>query len=315
MFNIKQKGVPHINRSEAILDSNNMVNNPIKVMEKYRKKAGNTFTLYFGGVQPTIVTADPDFIQYVLKTNNTNYNKSSIQVKRMGEFQGIGLLNSHGPYWFQQRRLLSMGFKRSHLSSILPMQIDVMNQFLVQFEKKSKKGAIDIHNEMVHFTLRSVGKSLFGNTMKERDIARLGETVSEIQEFIVKQIVKPYMIPWFRVSGQTEKYQKLRREGDQLVLEYVKKRRKEGVKELDMLTKILSTPYKDTDKYMTDKQISIEILQLLIAGNETSSNAISWSFYLLAKHPAFIKEIREEIQAVFGQGKLTTWAFLKCKEP
>ena len=142
----------------SLLDTTTMVKNPIAIFEKYRKKFGQTFEFRFGGIKKTIVTADPDFLKYILKDNNDNYQKSHIQVKRFVEFQGIGLTNSHGDYWKRQRELLSMGFNRSRLSEILPIQLQVLNDFMVDFDKAAISGTVEMHDQMVKFTLRSVGK-------------------------------------------------------------------------------------------------------------------------------------------------------------
>ena len=40
---------------------------------------------------------------------------------------------------------------------------------------------------------------------------------------------------------------------------------------------------------MSEAQVLIESLQLMVAGNETSSNALTWIFYLLARHPRYIR--------------------------
>ena len=54
--------------------------------------------------------------------------------------------------------------------------------------------------------------------------------------------------------------------------------------------------YEDTGEGMNDMQVLSESMQLLVAGHETSSNAISWTLYLLSKHPESIEKIRNEIQ-------------------
>ena len=259
-----------------------MVQNPIEVIEKYRRKLGPTFTFYFGGMRRTIISADPQFIQHVLKDNQANYHKSDIQVERMGEFQGQGLLNSHGDHWLKQRRYLSMGFRRSRLKELWPLQSEVLNQFMEHFTDKAEKQPIDIREHMMKFTLRTVGKSLFGRSMQDKELNELGEAISQIQAFIVRQIVQPYKIPWFRISGQTEQFQTKRREADQIVRNYVQKRRQHGDRELDLLQQIIDTPYRDDAQYMDDEQTIVELLQLLVAGNETSSNTLSWACYLLA---------------------------------
>ena len=295
---------PQVSLKESLMDSKEMVKNPIHIFEKYRKKLGPTFSFYFGGTKNTIVTADPDLLQHVLKDNNSNYHKSHIQVKRFVEFQGEGLTNSHDDYWLRQRKLLSMGFTRSRLTQILPIQLQVLNDFLIDFEKEVVNGPVDIHNQMVRFTLRSVGKSLFGSQMKEEELEKFANAITKIQAYVVLKVVQPYLIPWLIISGQNRRYHKMRKEADQIIVDYVNKRRKEGSMESDILQLILETPYKDTGEFMNDDTVMIEILQLLVAGNETSTNAASWTFYLLAKHPDYQTKIREEIEATFGEKEI-----------
>ena len=79
-----------------------MARNPVQVLSRYNKIFGDTFRLYLGGLKEAIVTIDPAVIQHVLKTNAENYQKSEIQVKRMGHFLGKGLLTTHGEAWRTQ---------------------------------------------------------------------------------------------------------------------------------------------------------------------------------------------------------------------
>ncbi len=289
---------------ESFVDTLEMVKNPVEVFEKYRKELGPTFIFNFGGFRKTIVTADPHFIKYILKDNNDNYHKSHIQVKRFVEFQGEGLTNSHGDYWLRQRKLLSMGFTRSRLTEILPIQIKVLNDFMSDFDLEVSKGAVDIHDQMVKFTLRSVGKSLFGSQLKKEELDMFASTIAEIQGFITKKVVQPYLMPWFAVSGQNRKYQRMRKKGDQIIMNYVEKRRRTEDSESDILQLMLTRPYKDTGQLMSDETVKIEILQLLVAGNETSTTAATWAFYMLAKHPEHIARIRAEIKTVFADNDI-----------
>lgn len=293
-----------ISNIESFLDTKTMVKNPIAIFEKYRKKLGPTFEFRFGGLRKTIVTADPDFLKYILKDNNDNYHKSHIQVKRFVEFQGVGLTNSHGDYWKRQRELLSMGFSINRLNEILPIQLQVLKDFMVDFDKAVEKGTVEMHNQMVKFTLRSVGKSLFGSQMHENELEDFADAIAEIQSFVVKKVVQPYLFPWYAISGQNKKYQNMRLAADQIVKNYVEKRRKDIGTESDILQLILETPYKDNGEFMDDETVMVEILQLLVAGNETSTTAASWTFYLLAKHPEHIAPIRAEIDSIFGEGEI-----------
>ena len=201
---------PKISPVESLLDTRVMVKNPIEVFEAYRKRLGPTFEFNFGGFRKTIVTGDPDLLKHVLKDNNDNYHKSHIQVKRFVEFQGVGLTNSHGDYWRRQRDLLSSGFTRARLSDIFPIQHDVLRDFMEQFDEKAAAGPVEIHDQMVRFTLRAVGNSLFASQMKEAELEAFAAAIAEIQKFVVRKVVQPYLFPWFAISGQNKKYQDMR---------------------------------------------------------------------------------------------------------
>lgn len=304
MFDGRISNAPHVPRGRALMDSRAMVRNPVAVFEKYRARLGPTFTVHFGGVKPAVVSTDPVVVEHVLRGNRDNYEKSDIQVERMVEFQGRGLVNIHGEAWMRQRKLLAQGFKRSHLTKLLPMQQDVLQELMSGFDHDAQQGPVDVHQQMVRFTLRLVGRSLFGQSMRDEELEQIGETISAIQAFILRQIVQPWKIPWFRFSGLTEKHQQLRRDGDAIALRHIRARLKQGLGDNDFLRILLETPYHDTGKVMGEPLVLIESLQLLVAGNETSSNALTWIFYLLARHPKHILEIRDEVAAVIGENAI-----------
>ena len=304
MFDGRISNVPHVPRSRALMDSRAMVRNPVAVFEKYRARLGPTFTVHFGGVKPAVVSTDPVVVEHVLRGNRDNYEKSDIQVERMVEFQGRGLVNIHGEAWMRQRKLLAQGFKRNHLTKLLPMQQDVLQELMSGFDHDAQQGPVDVHQQMVRFTLRLVGRSLFGQSMRDEELEQIGETISAIQAFILRQIVQPWKIPWFRFSGLAEKHQQLRRDGDAIALRHIRARLKQGLGDNDFLRILLETPYHDTGKVMGEPLVLIESLQLLVAGNETSSNALTWIFYLLARHPKHILEIRDEVAAVIGENAI-----------
>jgi len=304
MFPGRVTNAPHIPRLRAIRDARAMTRDPIAVFETYRAELGPTFGVHFGGVRPAVVTTDPTLIEHVLRGNRHNFEKSDIQVERMVEFQGRGLVNIHGDEWMRQRKLLAQGFKPNHLAKLLPIQQDVLGELLRDFDHAVQQGPVDIHQQMVRFTLRLVGRSLFGRSMRDAELDRLGVIIEQIQEFVLRQIVHPWKIPWFRLSGQTAHYQRLRREGDVIVLQYICAWIRDGLGDTDFLRIVLETPYHDTGQTMGEPLALIETLQMLVAGNETSSNALTWVLYLLAQHPQHRADVRDEVRAVVGSGPL-----------
>lgn len=291
---------PYVPRLRAVLDSRGMARNPVAVFERYRSGLGATFTTHFGGVRPAVVSSDPVLIEHVLRVNRENYRKSYIQVERMVEFQGQGLVNIHGEAWMRQRRLIAQGFRPNHLARLLPVQHGVLEELLREFDEEARAGPINVYEQMVRFTLRLVGRAIFGHTLRREELEQIGETISTVQAFILRQVVQPYRIPWFRLTGVSARHQRLRRDAEAIVLRHIRARMAEGMGDTDFLRILLEVPYHDTGVPMGEALALVESLQLLVAGNETSSNALTWILYLLARHPEHILAIRDETEAVIG---------------
>src|SRR5579863_3975790 len=263
--------VPVVSRFRSFMDSRGMASNPVQVLTKYTELHGETFRFYFGGVKEAIVTTNPVVIQHVLKTNSENYQKSEIQVKRMGHFLGKGLLTTEGEPWRTQRRLIQSGFERKQLEVLSSIMQDSLAESLRDFDRESRIGPVDIYPLMMKITFAMVGKSLFGARLKEEDIDLISLAISAVQEFMVRQTIQPYLNPWFAVSGELRRHWELRSRAFGVLDEYLQRRRKEAPGD-DLLQILMDARYSD-GQGMPDELVLSESMQLLVAGHETSSNA------------------------------------------
>src|SRR5579862_8552026 len=269
--------IPVVSRLRCFADSRAMARNPVQILSRYNETFGDTFWIRIGGLKEAMVTIDPAVIQHVLKTNAENYQKSEIQVKRMGHFLGKGLLTTHGEAWRTQRRLIQTGFDRKQLDALSAIMQDSLGESLRDFDKQARSGPVDIY--------------------------LVSHTICTVQEFIVRQTLQPYLNPWFAVSGQLRKHEDMRTRADAVLLQYIKKRRNEAPGH-DLLQTLMDARYSD-GQGMPDELILSESMQLLVAGHETSSNALSWLLYLLSSRPDCLERVRQEFDFVLGEAPLT----------
>ena len=280
-----------------------MARNPVQVLSKYTQQYGETFRFYLGGIREAIVTTNPSVIQHVLKTNAENYHKSEIQVKRMGHFLGKGLLTTHGEAWRTQRRLIQRGFERKQLEVLSSIMQDSLAESLRSFDRDVRTGPVDIYPHLMKMTFEMVGKSLFGARLKDEDIGLISRTISTIQEFMVRQTIQPYLNPWFTVSGVLRRHEEMRAHADSILMDYIRIRRQESPGH-DLLQILMDARYSDGEG-MPDELVLSESMQLLVAGHETSSNALSWLLYLLSSRPDCIERLRHEYDSVLGERSLS----------
>src|ERR1700720_2642638 len=180
-----------VSRLRSFADSRAMARNPVQVVSSYTENFGDTFRIYLGGLKEAIVTIDPAVIQHVLKTNAENYQKSEIQVKRMGHFLGKGLLTTHGEAWRTQRRLIQKGFDRKQLDALSSIMQDSLAESLRDFDRQIHDGPVDLYPHLMKMTFAMVARSLFGAKLKDEDIDLVSHTISTVQEFIVRQTLQP----------------------------------------------------------------------------------------------------------------------------
>jgi cytochrome P450 len=295
--------IPVVSRLRCFADSRAMARNPVQILSRYNEIFGDTFWIRIGGLKEAMVTIDPAVIQHVLKTNAENYQKSEIQVKRMGHFLGKGLLTTHGEAWRTQRRLIQTGFDRKQLDALSSIMRDSLAESLCDFDSQIRRGPVDIYPHLMKITFAMVARSLFGARLKDEDIDLVSHTICTVQEFIVRQTLQPYLNPWFAVSGELRRHEDMRTRADAVLLEYIRKRRNEPPGH-DLLQTLMDARYSDGEG-MSDKLILSESMQLLVAGHETSSNALSWLFYLLSSRPDCLEKVRREFDSVLGDAPIT----------
>jgi cytochrome P450 len=280
-----------------------MARNPVDILSKYTEDFGETFRFYIGGLKEAIVTIDPAVIQHVLKTNAENYQKSEIQVKRMGHFLGKGLLTTHGEPWRTQRRLIQKGFDRKQLDALSAIMQDSLADSLQDFDRQIGDGPVDIYPHLMKMTFAMVARSLFGARLKDEDIELVSHTICTVQEFIVRQSLQPYLNPWFAASGQLRKHEEMRARADSILMAYIKQRRNQEPGH-DLLQTLMDARYSDGEG-MPDELVLSESMQLLVAGHETSSNGLSWLLYLLSSRPDCLARVRQEFDTVLGDAPLS----------
>ena len=68
----------------------------------------------------------------------------------------------------------------------------------------------------------------------------------------------------------------------------------------DLLSMLVFARDEETGETMTDKQIRDDVMTFFIAGHETTATALSWTWYLLSKHPAVERQLQAELTEVLG---------------
>lgn len=267
-----------------------LVNDPLGSIIESVNRFGDSYSVYSGLHKRMILTQDPEFIDYVLRKNHKNYNKSEMVSRNLARFLGKGLLTSNGPYWLRQRRLIQPGFHIQKIQGLYAIMKKTIDEFIEVFPEGEQ---IDIYPLMTRFAFEVVINTLFDIEVPAQAVSELSGFISDTQEFVIRDIRQPHKRWWHELSGEAATNLKKAAKARSIIREIIKERKSSHRKFNDLLDMLLDARYEESGEPMAEDQIIDEILVLIIAGHETTANALSWTLYLLASHPLELGKLRK----------------------
>jgi cytochrome P450 len=248
------------------------------------------------GPRRLVLFTHPDDARRVLVSEQRKFVKGEA-ISRTEPLLGQGLLTSQGDFHLRQRRMIQPGLHRERLAGY--------GQVMVDYTERMQAGwtagqSFDVHEEMMRLTLAIAGRTLFDVDV-ERDAREVGE-VLDLNLRMFRYAVLPLgTLLEYLPLGWIRQLHRARRRMDELIARMIAERRKDAVDRGDLLSMLLRA--QDEMGHtggMTDRQLRDELVTLLLAGHETTANALSWSWYLLSQHPAVEAKLHAELDAVLG---------------
>lgn len=283
--------IPTVSMFRFLKNAGRIVKNPLPFHDENFEKYGDTFQLHLGFGRKIIFSRDAGLAEYVLQRNQKNYIKSPIQTRDLAKYVGHGLLTSNGDHWARQRKLIQPAFHKKQLAGLLG---SMQKAIKVELEKAGPWKQFDVFPLFNDLAFQVVVKSLFSSAVGQEEIARLQYITEENQKMLVRELRLPFKRWWFQFSGQIHKHLKLSREAREILQKLVEDRKQSGERLDDLLDMLLQARYEDGSA-MDNEQLIDEILILFTAGHETTSNALSFTCELLARHPEHQEKIYEEV--------------------
>ncbi|WP_040911305.1 cytochrome P450 [Leptospira broomii] len=229
----------------------------------------------------------PEDIKRVLQENSQNYHKG-VFYKELGRILGRGLLNSEGEFWKKQRKLIQPAFHRQRIAEFVEVMANETDKMLETWKPKS---SIDVSKEMMHLTFAIVGRTLF-KTEVTSYANRIESALTIALEITTKRIKKLIPPPFNWPTPGNIKLKKAVQEMHSVVEELIEERKKTPSN--DIISMLLEVKDEETGERMSETQVRDEAITLLLAGHETTANALSWAFYLLTQNPDAYEKIRQE---------------------
>ena len=250
------------------------------------------------GSQPGYFLNHPDLVRDLFVVNAHKFMKGRA-LQRAKNLLGEGLLTSEGEFHLRQRRMMQPAFHRARIAAYAASMVE----FAERRSDTWKDGDVrDIDQEMMHLTLQIVGRTLFSANVEDDadDVGKAMTVVSKLFDFLLL----PYS-EWLQKLPlpQTRRFNRARATLNSVIYGIIDDRRRSGVDTGDLLSMLLHARDEDDGGTMTDEQVRDEALTLFLAGHETTSNALTFTWYLLSQNPDKAMKLHQELDRVLIEGR------------
>jgi cytochrome P450 len=266
----------------------------LRMLECLAADWGSVAALRVGLGWPLVLVSDPALIDDVLVVQQRRFTKG-IALATTRPVLGQGLLTSEGALWRRQRHLAQPAFHRDRVTGYGAVMGDLAARCAAAWRDGEQR---DVAADMMALTLAIVARTLFGADLAG-DAAEVREALTAVmQVFALEARALVHPPAWL----PTRRRVRLRRAAarlDAVVGRILEERRTDRTDRGDLLSMLLAAT-DDRGAGMSAAQLRDECMTLILAGHETTANALSWALYLLSRHPAVQDALCREVDDVLA---------------
>ncbi|CAL5360696.1 unnamed protein product [Camellia sinensis] len=297
--------------------SHNILPRVLSFYHHWRKIYGATFLVWFG---PTVrlTVSDPDLIREIFSSKSEFYEKNEAH-PLIKQLEGDGLLSLKGEKWAHHRKIITPTFHMENLKLLIPVAARSVVEMLEKWSAMSKSGEVEIEVTKWFQTMTEdiITRTAFGSSYED------GKAIFRLQSqqmTLASEAFQKVFIPGYRFlpTKRNMKSWKLDKEIKKSLVNVIDQRKREnsspkmlenGPK--DLLGLMIQASMKESVNKrvelnsspiskITVHDIAEECKSFFFAGEQTTSNLLTWTTILLAMHPQWQVKARDEVLRVCG---------------
>ncbi|GKA40926.1 cytochrome P450 734A1-like protein [Tanacetum coccineum] len=297
--------------SQPMAFSHNILPRVLSFYHHWNKIYGPTFLIWFGPMA-RLTVADPDLIREIFCSKSELYEKNEAH-PLIKQLEGDGLLSLKGEKWALHRKIISPTFHMDNLKLLVPVATSSVMKMLDKWLGMSDSGEVEIEVSRWYQNLmeETMTRTAFGNNNED------GKHIFQLQArqmLLTSEAFQKISIPGYRflpTKGNRETW-KLQKEIKKKLMKLIEKRSKKWDDDEEMVNRpkdllglmIEASRKKESllnsTSAITARDIAEECKSFFFAGEQTTSNLLTWTTVLLAMHPTWQDTAREEVLGVCG---------------
>ncbi|EPZ36148.1 cytochrome P450 [Rozella allomycis CSF55] len=276
--------------------------------------------------QETLIISDMEVVQYILKNRPQKYTRGDKVPQVFEGLHTMGVFSNEGSEWKDARQLVTPSFAPNRLASmnnIFAKHIcalkhefsdftknanEIVDQFLIKKADFNEKRLHDPCPLFQNAALKIIIESAFAYGQEDLLPPSLLNEMGLVFKVTGDRLFGGFPLWMFYKTKEDRKVEKIIKRIysiiDVVIKSYVEKKGDKNVLNRTLMESLLQTQreanFDSKVPKMTIEQMKGNIMQVMIAGYETTSSTLMWILYFLIKYPEVQRKIQEEADLVLG---------------
>ena len=276
-------------------------------VEGWVRRYGPYLRAWFGRTL-VLVVADSEAVSAILRDRPDGFRRplsSYIVSEEMGGIPGLFL--AEGSAWRNQRRMVMAGMAPGAIKAYFPALVTVAQRLQRRWHGAASRGdAIDLDGDLKRYTVDIIAGLAFGTEVNTLEAGE--DVIQRHMDAILPAVARRSlsMLPYWRYF-KLPADKRLDRDVaalDRAVTDLVEQARSRmaqdparRVRPPNLLEAMIAAA-DEQDSGVDDRAVAGNVLTMLLAGEDTTANTISWMIYLLQRHPQALARAREEVRSI-----------------
>ncbi|RLV94484.1 Cytochrome P450 52A13 [Spathaspora sp. JA1] len=267
---------------------------------------------------PIIMTTEPENVKAML---STQFNQFSLgRNPHLRIMLGDGIFTLDGEGWKHSRQMLRPQFVREQVSHVSQLESHLLT--LAKHITKNKGRTFDIQELFFRFTVDTATEFLFGESVHSLHDETVGlyndnelitgfaEAFDKTQKYLGSRVYT--QSAYFLVDGLA--FRKAIKKVHQFTKLFVNKALEMSSDELEKKSQERYTFLYELTKSTRNPQVlQDQLLNILLAGRDTTAGTLSFCFFELARNPKVWHKLKQEVNAKFDKDDLSNITFESLK--
>ncbi|HHH28816.1 MAG TPA: cytochrome P450 [Polyangiaceae bacterium] len=279
-----------IGRLEKLRHGLNFMLDPMGFVGGRFARFGDTYFVGSDDQPGLFVFRHPDHLEQIFVHKAKAFEKKHSGFRMLSRVLGDGLLTTDGDVWRRQRRLLQPAFSKARMRDYADAMVAETRAEVRGWADGEER---DVAESMMKMTLRIVCRTLFGHDAAD-EVEAVGDSMEALQGSLLSLNLP---IPAW-LSPAERRLRRANRTLDAIIYKMVDTRT-QGEPRPDLLQRLIDARDEDGSS-LGRREIRDQLVTLFLAGHETTSNALAWTFYLLGQNPEAEAKLHAELDEVLG---------------